>query len=376
MEAIGQLAGGIAHDFNNLLTAITGYGELSLKYVTEDGPLRRHLLEIQKAGGRAASLTRQLLAFSRKQLLQPKPLNLNRVVSEMERMFHRLIGENIELRTALAADLRTIIADVSQIEQVILNLIVNARDAMPMGGRLVIETANLTLAKEIVNVRFSIPPGDYVMLAVSDTGQGMSEETQEKIFEPFFSTKEQGKGTGLGLSTVYGIVKQSGGYIRVESEIGRGASFEIILPCAVEGDVAEAAMQPASPRRGTETLLLVEDEELVRKLTCEILELGGYRVLEARHGTEALSVSWSHAGPIDLLLTDMVMPGMTGRELAAEISAGRPHIKIIFMSGYTESGILNAGEKPPGVWFLEKPFTPDGLLRRVREALEDAQTAG
>lgn len=376
MEAIGQLAGGIAHDFNNLLTAITGYSDLTLKRLPHDNPLRRNVEEVKKAGERAASLTRQLLAFSRKQVLQPKVLDLNAVVSDMEKMLQRLIGEDIELQTALASELGSVKADPGQIEQVIMNLAVNARDAMPHGGNLIIETENVFLNEEYATSHIAVKHGAYVMLAVSDTGEGMSEETQSRIFEPFFTTKELGKGTGLGLSTVYGIVKQSGGNIWVYSEISQGTTFKIYLP-----RIDEAAQEYLSGVRveervyGTEIILLAEDDREVRSLVREALEGYGYRVLEAEGGGAALSVSERHEAPIHLLLTDVVMPKMSGRELADRLTQSRPEIKVLYMSGYTDESIVHHGVLDPDTPFIQKPFGPQALARKVREVL-DRETRG
>jgi len=371
MEAVGQLAGGVAHDFNNLLTAITGYSDLTLRRLRAEDPLRRNVEEIKRAGDRAASLTRQLLAFSRKQVLQPKVLDLNAVVSDMEKMLRRLIGEDVELRTALDSELGSVKADPGQIEQVIMNLAVNARDAMPHGGNLIIETENVYLNEGYATSHIAVKPGAYVMLAVSDTGCGMSEETQSRIFEPFFTTKEVGKGTGLGLSTVYGIVKQSGGNVWVYSEAGEGTVFKIYLP-----RVDEAA-QDYKPDHGgeesldgTEIVLLAEDDERVRGLVRAVLEGYGYRVLEAEGGSAALSVSERHEGPIHLLLTDVVMPKMSGRELANHLARSRPGMKVLYMSGYTDESIVHHGVLDAGTPFIQKPFEPEALARKVRELLD------
>jgi len=371
MEAIGRLAGGIAHDFNNLLTVITGYGQILFGELRSNDPLRSNVEEINKAGERAVALTRQLLAFSRKQVLAPKVLDLNAVVTNMESLLRRLIGEDISLRAALAPSLSCVKADPGQIEQVIMNLAVNARDAMPQGGRLTIETANADLDESYAEERFSVRPGPYVMLAVSDTGSGMDAETQAHIFEPFFTTKGQGKGTGLGLSTVYGIVKQSGGYIWVYSEPGRGTTFKIYLPRV---DAQAEALEPHSPRQeslqGTETILLVEDEERVRRLARTILAGHGYSVLEASNGVEALRIGERHGSAIHLLVTDVVMPEMSGRELAGRLIARHPDMKVLFMSGYTDDTILRHGVLEAGIPFLQKPFTPSTLARKVREMLD------
>ncbi len=376
MEAVGRLAGGIAHDFNNLLTAITGYSDLLLMDLPEEGPAHREVLEIRKAGDRAASLTRQLLAFSRRQVLQPRVLDLNQVVTDMEKMLRRLIGENIELVTSLADDLGYVKADPGQVEQVIVNLAVNARDAMPNGGRLTLETSKMEIDESYVHQHAPVQSGSYVILEVTDTGVGMDEPTMARLFEPFFTTKEVGKGTGLGLATVYGIVKQSGGYIWAYSEVGCGTTFKVLLP----GE--EAAAEPAEkdaaylyPSGGDETVLVVEDEKLVRDLVREILSQHGYSVLEASRGAEALEVSGKHKGPIHLLLSDVVMPGMTGPELARRLADHRPAMGVLFMSGYTADAILHHGVFEHGAEFLQKPFTASALGAKVRKVL-DAHSHG
>jgi two-component system cell cycle sensor histidine kinase/response regulator CckA len=371
MEAIGRLAGGIAHDFNNLLTAITGYSELVLDSLGSNLRARKYVEQITKAGWRAATLTRQLLAFSRRQVQQLKVLDLNAVVTNFEAMLHPLIGEDIQLETVLQARLGLVKADPGQIEQIILNLTVNARDAMPEGGKLTVETANVELDEAYARRRVSVRPGPYVMLAFSDSGSGMDAETQARIFEPFFTTKERGKGTGLGLATVYGIVKQSGGNIWVYSEPGKGTTFKIYLP-QVEG-VAEGS-EPALPRssilRGSETILLVEDEEMVRTLAREILEAHGYTVSEARDSTEALRICHMHSGSIHLLVTDVVMPGLSGRELAARLGPIHPETKVLYMSGYTDDAVVRHGVLNAGLAFLQKPFSGNAFLRKVREVLD------
>ncbi len=370
MEAVGMLAGGVAHDFNNLLTAINGHSDLALRRLNPDDPLFHKLREIRKAGERAASLTRQLLAFSRKQILKPKVLDLNNSIFEMNKMLQRLIGEDIDLLIGLMPDLGKVKADPSQIEQVLLNLAVNARDAMPKGGKLTIETANVEIDEEYVDRHLSVRPGQYVMLAVSDTGCGMDAETQERIFEPFFTTKEVGKGTGLGLSTVYGIVKQSGGQVWVYSEVGRGTTFKIYLPCVDKPiEAPKATTNDSKALLGTETVLLVEDEEMVRELTREILQESGYHVLEAKHGQEALLVAEQHQGPIHLMLSDVVMPQMSGRELAEQLSPLRTEMKVLYMSGYTDDAIVHHGVLDEGMAFIEKPFTPNALARKLREVI-------
>ncbi len=370
MEAVGRLAGGVAHDFNNLLTVIQGRSQLLLQRIPPDEPMRRHLDLIDKTAQRAASLTRQLLAFSRKQILQPRVLDLNIVVAGMERMLRRLIGEDIALDRVIGAALGSVRADPGQLEQVILNLAVNARDAMPQGGRLTLETGNVDVDVPRGDRRGGVPSGLYVRLAVIDTGVGMNAETQAHLFEPFFTTKEPGKGTGLGLATVYGITTQSGGFIDVISAPGRGTRVELYLPRIqtapepVDGDLA-----PRNIRRGSETILLVEDEDLVREFTREILELCGYTVLEARHPGEALLMGERHEGPLHLMVTDVVMPRMNGRELADRLAPLRPHMRVLYVSGYTADAIAQHGVLESGRAFLPKPFTADALAQKVRELL-------
>ena len=371
MEAIGRLAGGVAHDFNNLLTIVSGYSELLLERLDQEDPMRPHIEEIKKAGDRAASLTRQLLAFSRKQVMAPQVVDLNRVVAGMNRMLQRLIGEDVELVAICCDDLWRVKADPGQIEQVIMNLAVNARDAMPKGGRLTIETANVELDETYSQRHLAIAPGPYVMLAVSDTGDGMDTATQARVFEPFFTTKEQGKGTGLGLATVYGIVKQSGGYIWLYSEPGEGATFKIYLPRA-EGKVPEARKteERVQPTMGSETILVVEDDEAVRGFVRGVLQSRGHTLLEAGNSNEALSLLRTHQQPIQLLLTDVVMPQMSGRELAQQLLALQPKMKVLFMSGYTDNAVVQHGALEPGTNFLQKPFSPERLMRKVREILD------
>ncbi|HEV8368593.1 MAG TPA: response regulator [Pyrinomonadaceae bacterium] len=374
LEAVGQLAGGVAHDFNNLLTVISGYTEIVLKRL-KDNALRLYLEEIQKAGTRATALTRQLLAFSRKQVLQPKVINLNSIVSDLEKMLHRLIGENIELRTALSPALGSIKADPGQIEQIIMNLVVNARDAMPDGGKLTIETQNVELDGEYARQHLAVSSGAYALLSVSDNGCGMDEGTKSRIFEPFFTTKEADKGTGLGLSTVYGIVKQSGGNIWVYSEVGRGTTIKIYLP-RVDEHAQEYSRDAASeePILGAETILLAEDEEMVRKLARQVLEMYGYRVLEATSGMEALLICEQSHEPIHLLITDVIMPEMSGRELADRLAQCRPEMKVLYMSGYTDDAIVHQGVLDEGTNFIQKPFSPPALARKVRSVLHDSTT--
>jgi PAS domain S-box-containing protein len=374
MEAVGRLAGGIAHDFNNLLMVISGYSEFLLERLGSAPELRAPAQEIASAAERASSLTRQLLAFSRKQMLAPKIVNLNDVVTENLRMLTRMIGEDIDLVMLPGANLWAVRADAGQIEQVIMNLAINARDAMPSGGKLTIETSNTTLDEDYSRFHAPLQPGDYVMLAISDTGAGMDEETQSHIFEPFFTTKGQ-KGTGLGLSTVYGIVKQSGGYIWVYSELGRGTTFKIYLPrIASIGEAAAAqAAAPVEPHKvepGTETILLVEDEANLRYLARQFLEKQGYKVIEAADGAVAVQIAVAHEGVIHLLLTDVIMPGMNGRELAQRISEIRPNVKVLYMSGYTENVVGHNGMLDAGVRLLQKPFNLRALKDKVREALD------
>jgi len=371
MEAVGMLAGGVAHDFNNLLTAIIGYSDLARLALRADDPLHHYLTEIRTAGDRATALTRQLLAFSRKQVLQPRVLAINSLVTDVSKMLRRLVGEDVELITLLRPEAGLINADPGQIEQVLMNLVVNARDALLQGGKIIIETANVELGKAYADLHSGAEPGSYVMLAVSDTGTGMDEATRARIFEPFFTTKEPGKGTGLGLSTVYGIVKQSGGNIWVYSEVGQGTTFKVYLP-RVKEDAQEgaAATDYEAPLRGTETILLAEDEEVVRKLVCDVLERCGYHVLEAANGGAALSACESYEGPIHLLITDVVMPGMGGRDLANHLASLRPEMKVLFMSGYTDDAIVHHGILDAGIPFLQKPVSPDEMTRKVREVLD------
>ena len=368
MEAVGQLSGGIAHDFNNLLGVILGYSELLEEGLGNNSKFRKTAQEIKKAGQRAASLTRQLLAFSRQQLLEPRVLNLNTVVADTEKMLRRLIGEHIEITSRLVSDLGQVKADQGQIEQVIMNLAVNARDAMPEGGKLFIETRNIALDEEYALFHPPTIPGNYVELVMTDTGVGMDAQTQSHIFEPFFTTKELGKGTGLGLATVYGVVKQSGGYVWVYSEPGLGSTFKVYLPRVAETVRQSGPGEPATaPARGSETILLVEDEESLRTLTRTILEQSGYTVLEASRGSEAIEIARLHGGPIDLLLTDMVMPGMNGHAVARSLALVRPGIKIVYMSGYSGFGHRGLGESEDIL--LTKPLTRDALLRKLDEVL-------
>jgi PAS domain S-box-containing protein len=373
MEAVGRLAGGIAHDFNNLLMVISGYSEFLLDRLGPDPSLRAPAQEIASAAERASSLTRQLLAFSRKQMMAPKVLDLNSVVTENLKMLKRMIGEDVDLVMVPDASLGRVRADAGQIEQVIMNLAVNARDAMPTGGKLTIETSNVSPDEEYARFHAPLHPGDYVMLTITDTGMGMDSETQSHIFEPFFTTKGV-KGTGLGLSTVYGIIKQSGGYIWVESEIGKGTSFKIYLPkvAGMGESVAQVAtpMVPQKTERGTETILLVEDETNLRYLARQFLEKQGYKVIEAADGAVAMQIAVAHEGTIHLLLTDVIMPGMNGRELAQRISEIRPNVKVLYMSGYTENVIGHNGTLDAGVRLLQKPFNLRDLKDKVREIID------
>jgi PAS domain S-box-containing protein len=370
MEAVGRLAGGIAHDFNNLLTVITSYSDLLLEDLGKDDPKRDDVQQVLKAADGAASLTRQLLAFSRQQVLAPRVVNLNAVVEGLQKILRRVIGEDVELAAALAPDLGAVKADVGQLEQVLMNLTVNARDAMPTGGKLTIETANVEHEPEYALEREAAAVGRFVMFAVTDTGVGMDEATKAKIFEPFFTTKEAGKGTGLGLATVYGIVKQSGGFIWVYSEPGNGTSFKIYLPridAPVEGVKTAGSL---SVPRGTETVLLVEDAAAVRAVAKQVLERQGYTVLEAPDGEVALHVAQKHRGPIHLLLTDVVMPVLSGRRLAEQLALVRPDMKVLYASGYTDDSVVRHGILEAGTAYLQKPFTPDSLARKVREVLD------
>lgn len=370
MEAVGRLAGGVAHDFNNLLTAILGSADFLLEALPAD-PERAEAEEIHAAALRAAELTRQLLAFSRQQVLAPRVLDVNEVVAGMDKMLHRLIGENIDLQTTFARPLGAVRADRGQLEQVIVNLVVNARDALPKGGRISLETAAVDFDKTRGRDDVIVTPGPYVMLAVSDNGTGMDAETRARIFEPFFTTKELGKGTGLGLSTVYGIVKQSGGYIWVHSEPGQGARFEAYFPkVAATPEVAPEGAKLAAVVSDAGTILVVEDQPEVRRLIQKVLAARGYEVLSAGAGAEALQVAERFHGQLDLLITDAVMPGMSGREVALRLTAAIPGIKTLLVSGYAEGTVVHDGVVDPGIAFLRKPFTPEALVRKVREVLQ------
>ena len=373
MEAVGRLAGGVAHDFNNLLTAIRGNAELLLADIPPDSQSREDVEEIRRAADRAAALTRQLLAFSRRQVLQPRLLDLNGSVTEMQRMLRRLLGEDVELATRLDPHLRRVRADPAQVEQVILNLVVNARDAMPEGGVVMLCTSNMELGEELRRKFAYVVPGQYVLLEVGDTGHGMDPATLEMAFEPFFTTKPTGKGTGLGLSMVYGIVKQSGGYVWIDSEPERGTRVRVYLPVA-RGDVEEEDIAPVpAPRtRGRGTVLLVEDEETVRRIAERVLTRGGYDVLTAGEGAEAMALSRQHSGMIQVLVTDLVMPRMNGSDLARRLMAERPGIRVLFISGYDRDAARTAGPLEPGTDFIEKPFSPETLLERVARLLEQS----
>jgi PAS domain S-box-containing protein len=371
MEAIGSLAGGVAHDFNNVLNIIFGYAQLSLQRLNQNDPLYENIQQIIGAGDRAAGLTRQLLAFSRKQVLQPIVLNLNQIIGEFEMMLRRILGEDIDFILVLAPDLGVVRADPSQIEQVLLNLVVNARDAMSEGGKLTVETSNVEIDQEYAAHHVDTKPGPYVQLAISDTGCGMDDKTRARIFEPFFTTKSNGKGTGLGLSTVYGIVTQSGGNVSVYSEPGRGTTFKIYLPRELSVEATAVGVPTVvSPSTGTETILVVEDESALRKIAKLSLETAGFTVLTAADGDEALQISSRHAGDIQLLLTDVVMPRMTGRGIAQALAKTRPAIKVLYMSGYADAAIVHDGVLDEGTHFISKPFTLTALTRKVREALD------
>jgi CheY-like chemotaxis protein len=377
MEAIGRLAGGVAHDFNNLLTAILGYCELLL---VDLGPTDLHhtdVVEIQKAGERAAELTRQLLAFSRKQIIEPTVLDLNRVVTDLQSMLGRLIEEDVKVMLALGPDLARVKADRGQVEQIVLNLAVNARDAMPAGGTLTIETANVELDEHYASAHFCVKPGPYVVLTVTDTGTGMTPLVQARLFEPYFTTKEPGKGTGLGLATIHGIVTRSGGSVHVYSEVGRGTSFKVYFPKVDSAEmVVETARAVSRPHAGGQTVLLVEDSEGLRDLARRLLERQGYTVLAAGNAEEALQL-FEHNARIDVLLTDVVMPGASGPELTRQLIERRPELRVIYMSGYTEEAIVHHGVLHSGVAFLHKPFTSDTLGKKIREVLDrQVETVG
>ncbi len=371
MEAVGRLAGGVAHDFNNMLTVISGYGAMVLEELQAHDPLRGHVEEILAATKRAGTLTNQLLAFSRRQVMRPRVINVNAVITDTERMLRRLIGEDIVLHLVLQADLGNIKADPSHIEQAIVNLVVNSRDAMPAGGRVTVETADVCLDESYARTHTGVQPGEFVMVAVSDTGDGMDADVRRRIFEPFFTTKEQGKGTGLGLATVYGMVKQTGGDIWVYSEPGKGTTFKLYFPKVADPLSASPAAMVEPTLRGNETILVVEDEPSVRGITVKMLDQLGYVTISAASGAEALEMSKSHSGAISLLLTDVVMPNMNGRQLADELLANKPDMKVLYLSGYTENTVIHHGIVDSSVAFLPKPFTRDALAKTIRNVLEE-----
>jgi two-component system, cell cycle sensor histidine kinase and response regulator CckA len=374
MESIGTLAGGIAHDFNNMLTVILGYGQTLLAKVEGDPTLRSQVEHIVKSASRATTLTRQLLAFSRKQVLQPRVLDLNIVVRDLEKMLRPLVGDDVVLVTDCASNLASVKADLSQVEQVILNLVVNARDALPKGGRVLLTTANVDRTPADGSRDREVPPGRYVVLSVADNGVGMSSEVLSRIFEPFFTTKEVGKGTGLGLSMVYGIVEQSGGYMTVKSKPGAGSEFKVYLPrVEASPELAPADRHLTWRRNGTETVLLVEDDSAVRELAQDILRACGYQVLPVADPTHLRSVLQKHSGPIHILVTDVLMPGFNGREVADQVQRLYPDVKTLFMSGYAYQTMLGRGVLEPGCFFLQKPYTPSQLSEMVREVLDQVQ---
>jgi CheY-like chemotaxis protein len=372
METVGKLAGGVAHEFNSILTAIIGQSELLLGDLPEGSPLAKNAVEISRAAGRAATLTRQLLAYGRKQILQPETLDLNQVVAGMQGMLRHLMGNDVQTQIVSAPDLQAVLADAGQIEQVIMNMAINAREAMPHGGKLTLETANVSFDQESVGRYPELRAGDYVMLAITDTGAGMSEEVKARVFDPFFTTKEVGQGTGLGLSTCYGIIKQSGGHISLYSEQGRGATFKIYLPqVQQQSKTVMPRLESKELPRGTETILLVEDDPALREMAGTLLKRLGYTVWAAANGIEALSLKQQrNVGHIDLLFTDVVMPHMSGKELADRVQSLYPHTRILFTSAYTESAIVHQGVLNKGVALLQKPFTPSALARKLREILD------
>jgi len=372
MEAVGRLAGGVAHDFNNILSVILGYGGFLLEDLRPDDPMRSEVEEIRKAATRGAALTRQLLLFSRQQLLEPKVVDLNELLSGMDKMLQRILGADVDLVSLTAQSLGRVRVDPGSIEQVIMNLVVNARDAMPTGGKLTMQTGNVVLDEAYAREHLGVTPGPHVMLAVTDTGTGMDQATQARIFEPFFTTKEKGKGTGIGLSTVFGIVQQSGGHVWVYSEPGRGTTFKIYLPRVDAAVEAVRAIEPPATLRGSETILLAEDDDQVRAVALGILRKRGYRVIEARNAGEALRQSEKHAGTIHLLLSDVVMPEMSGPELGRRLASARPDMKVLCMSGYTDDSIVRHGVLEAGIAYLQKPLTADALTTKVREVLESS----
>jgi signal transduction histidine kinase/ActR/RegA family two-component response regulator len=378
MDAIGRLAGGVAHDFNNLLSVILSYGYLAKKELNDDHPLRADLEEIVKAGERASALTKQLLTFSRQQPIEPRALDLGQTLAGMEKMLRRLLGADVEVTILPEPGLWTVLADPGHIEQVVMNLVVNARDAMPGGGKLTLELKNVELDQEYAEAHLDAAPGPYVMLAVTDTGSGIDKATLARIFEPFFTTKEAGKGTGLGLATVFGIVKQSKGHVWVYSEPGHGTAFKVYLPRASGAAKSVPAGQgdaPARARGGHETVLIVDDDDQVRAVACTILRRNGYVVLEASNGGEALLIAEQHGATIHLLLTDVVLPRLSGRQIAERVAKARPGIKVLYMSGYTDDAILQHGILESNVAYLQKPLTPEGLSRKVRAVLDAATPA-
>ena len=373
MEAVGVLAGGVAHDFNNLLSVILCYGDLVLAALPPSNPLRADITEMTRAAGRASELTRQLLMFSRQQVLEPKVLDLNEVLGGMEKMLHRILGADIELTSRPASGLARVRVDPSSLEQVIMNLVVNARDAMPQGGKLALETGNVLLDQQYAKDHFGVVPGPYVMLAISDTGKGIEKATQERIFEPFFTTKEKGKGTGLGLSTVFGIVKQSGGSVWLYSEPGQGTVFKVYLPSVEQAAESRSLSEAPLTLRGSETILLVEDDDQVRVVASEILRGSGYHVIEARNAGEALLQAETHAAAIDLMVTDVIMPQLSGPALAKRLASLRPGMKVLCMSGYAADSVVQHGVLEASMSFLQKPITVVSLTAKVREVLDGAR---
>ena len=369
MEAVGRLAGGVAHDFNNMLTVITGYNRMILDELSPMDPLRGYAEEVLKAADRAGAITNQLLAFSRRQIIQPRVISVNAVVSQTEKMLRRLLGEDIQLVFDLPAGIGNIKADPNQIAQAIVNLAVNARDAMPTGGRISVETANVDLDENYARTHMGVKPGPFVMIAMSDTGHGMDAATRQRIFEPFFTTKVQGKGTGLGLATVYGMIKQAGGDIWVYSEVGRGTTFKLYFPRVDEKVMDQTGSEPLPHAASGETVLVVEDEAAVRELTVKMMKQLGYSVLSAASGSEAVEISRAHPGTIALLLTDVVMPHMSGRQVADQLLASRPDLKVLYLSGYTENTVIHHGVLDNGVDFLPKPFSRETLGQKVRQIL-------